>query len=78
MTPAALNLPAPKSAPSRPISKMLPGPKPLKTGANSGIGEPTVIALRQRAADVVIDYVKDDEAEACGDRRPYNSDGRSG
>jgi len=46
--------------PSRAIPKVLVGQKALVTGANSGIGQATAIALGQAGADVVVNYVSDD------------------
>ncbi|MFI0817844.1 SDR family oxidoreductase [Streptomyces sp. NPDC021098] len=39
--------------------KLLPGQKALVTGANSGIGKATAIALGRAGADVVVNYVSD-------------------
>ena len=51
--------------PSRAIPKVLFGQKALVTGANSGIGKATAIALGQAGADVVVNYVSgDDHADA--------------
>jgi glucose 1-dehydrogenase len=47
--------------PSREIWKVLVGQKALVTGANSGIGKATAIALGQAGADVVVNYVSGDE-----------------
>ncbi|MGH8261788.1 MAG: SDR family oxidoreductase [Steroidobacteraceae bacterium] len=63
-------------APSRPIRKVLQGQKALVTGANSGIGRAVALALGEAGADVVVNYVKGDEAaqevaagiEAAGSR----------
>lgn len=50
---------------TQPSMKILAGQKALVTGANSGIGEATAIALGQAGADVVVNYVAgDDRAEA--------------
>ncbi|HEX6030778.1 MAG TPA: SDR family oxidoreductase [Tepidiformaceae bacterium] len=43
---------------------MLVGQKALVTGANSGIGRSVALALGQAGADVVVNYVLDDEAAA--------------
>ena len=48
-------------APSREIWKVLVGQKALVTGANSGIGKATAIALGRAGADVVVNYVSGDE-----------------
>jgi glucose 1-dehydrogenase len=48
-----------------PIAKSLVGQKALVTGANSGIGRATAIALGQAGADVVVNYVVGDEAAAA-------------
>ena len=46
-------------------TKILAGQKALVTGANSGIGEAVAIALGQAGADVVVNYVTEEErAEA--------------
>jgi len=51
--------------PSRTIPKVLLGQKALVTGANSGIGKATAIALGQAGADVVVNYVSgEDHADA--------------
>ena len=51
--------------PSRAIPKVLLGQKALVTGANSGIGKDTAIALGQAGADVVVNYVSgEDHADA--------------
>ncbi|MGH8290394.1 MAG: SDR family oxidoreductase [Steroidobacteraceae bacterium] len=47
---------------------LLRGQKALVTGANSGIGQATAIALGQAGADVVVNYVVgDDRAEAVAE-----------
>lgn len=52
----------------RPIQKVLVGQKALVTGANSGIGRATALALGQAGADVVVNYVAgDDRAEQVVD-----------
>jgi len=59
---------APAAASTAPTVKpplLLRGQKALVTGANSGIGQATAIALGQAGADVVVNYVVgDDRAEA--------------
>jgi len=53
----------PSTASPRPIQKTLTGQKALVTGANSGIGRATAIALGAAGADIVVNYVTgDDEA----------------
>ena len=53
----------PKPAiPSCPPPKLLQGQKALVTGANSGIGKAVAIALGQAGADVVVNYVRDEDA----------------
>lgn len=47
-------------APARTIQKVLVGQKALVTGANSGIGWATALALGQAGADVVVNYVVGD------------------
>ena len=46
------------------IPKLIEGQKALVTGANSGIGMATAIALGQAGADVVVNYVSNPEAAA--------------
>jgi glucose 1-dehydrogenase len=46
-------------------TKLLAGQKALVTGANSGIGEAVAIALGQAGADVVVNYVTDEERAAA-------------
>ncbi len=48
--------------PEQPVRKILKGQKALVTGANSGIGKATALALGKAGADVVINYVNDDGA----------------
>src|SRR5471032_3212045 len=54
--------PAESSAPPVAVHKLLTGQKALVTGANSGIGKGVAIALGQAGADVVVNYVDDDDA----------------
>lgn len=62
--PAAARAGAPPIAPRR----SLRGQKALVTGANSGIGRATAIALGQAGADVVVNYVTGtDSAEAVAE-----------
>jgi glucose 1-dehydrogenase len=49
-----------QSAPALP--KVLKGQKALVTGANSGIGKAVAIALGQAGADVVVNYVRGEQA----------------
>ncbi|MDE2052140.1 MAG: SDR family NAD(P)-dependent oxidoreductase, partial [Gammaproteobacteria bacterium] len=52
-------------APATEPRRLLRGQKALVTGANSGIGRATAIALGQAGADVVVNYVTgEDSAEA--------------
>lgn len=52
-------------APAAEPRRLLHGQKALVTGANSGIGQATAIALGQAGADVVVNYVTgEDRAEA--------------
>ncbi|HTX04522.1 MAG TPA: SDR family oxidoreductase [Steroidobacteraceae bacterium] len=56
---------APSGVPTVKPPLLLRGQKALVTGANSGIGQATAIALGQAGADVVVNYVVgDDRAEA--------------
>lgn len=55
-------------APAIEVRRLLRGQKALVTGANSGIGRATAIALGQAGADVVVNYVSgEDRAEAVVD-----------
>ncbi|HVS75964.1 MAG TPA: SDR family oxidoreductase [Steroidobacteraceae bacterium] len=55
-------------APAVEPRQLLRGQKALVTGANSGIGRATAIALGQAGADVVVNYVTgEDRAEAVAD-----------
>jgi glucose 1-dehydrogenase len=47
---------------ARPMPVLLKGQKALVTGANSGIGKAVAIALGQAGADVVVNYVRGEEA----------------
>jgi glucose 1-dehydrogenase len=53
------------SIPARPIPKVLVGQKALVTGASSGIGRATAIALGQAGAEVVVNYVAGDDRAAA-------------
>jgi len=50
------------SAPPRPVSRVLAGQKVLVTGANSGIGRGVAIGCAEAGADVVVNYVTDEDA----------------
>lgn len=64
-TPAA----ARAGAPATETRRLLRGQKALVTGANSGIGQATAIALGQAGADVVVNYVTgQDRAEAVAEQ----------
>lgn len=54
--------PPQSTAPPLPAQRLLSGQKALVTGANSGIGRGTAIALGQAGADVVVNYVEGDDA----------------
>lgn len=62
--------------PTCPIRKVLKGQKALVTGANSGIGRAIAVALGHAGADVLINYITDEEAaervaieaQMCGSR----------
>jgi glucose 1-dehydrogenase len=55
------------------VPVLLKGQKALVTGANSGIGKACAIALAQAGADVVINYVRgDDAAKAVADEASKN------
>ncbi|CAM5310623.1 Glucose-1-dehydrogenase OS=Streptomyces antimycoticus OX=68175 GN=SSPO_014860 PE=3 SV=1 [Streptomyces antimycoticus] len=49
----------PERPPPVPVPELLKGQKALVTGANSGIGKATAIALGQAGADVVVNYASD-------------------
>lgn len=51
-----------KSAAPPAVHKVLIGQKALVTGANSGIGQNVAIALGRAGADVVVNYVEDEDA----------------
>src|SRR6516165_98473 len=65
--------------PSCPIERKLKGQKALVTGASSGIGRGIAIGLGHAGADVIVNYVRDeDQAQAiaeevkrCGDNRAH-------
>ena len=61
MTPKKTDLPE-VVMPSCKVGKWLAGQKTLVTGANSGIGKAVALALGQAGADVVVNYVADEEA----------------
>jgi glucose 1-dehydrogenase len=48
----------------RALEGLLTGQKALVTGANSGIGKAIAIALGQAGADVIVNYLQDDDAAA--------------
>lgn len=51
-----------KSAAPPAVHKVLVGHRALVTGANSGIGQSAAIALGRAGADVVVNYVEDEDA----------------
>jgi glucose 1-dehydrogenase len=55
--------------------KVLVGQKALVTGANSGIGRAVALALGQAGADVVVNYITDDDAaeQVAGEIRKCGS-----
>jgi glucose 1-dehydrogenase len=54
--------PKPILPPKRPLPVLLKGQKALVTGANSGIGKAVAIALGEAGADVVVNYVRGEDA----------------
>lgn len=48
--------------PNCPVLKLLKGQKALVTGASSGIGKAVALALGKAGADVVVNYVSDEDA----------------
>ncbi len=54
--------PKPIVPPKHHIPKILKGQKALVTGANSGIGKAVAIAMGEAGADVVVNYVRGEEA----------------
>ena len=56
-----VSLPKPVT-PDCQVPKLLKGQRALVTGANSGIGKAVAIALGQAGADVVVNYVRDDDS----------------
>jgi glucose 1-dehydrogenase len=56
------SFPKPILPAKRPIPAILKGQKALVTGANSGIGKAVAIALGEAGADVVVNYVRGEEA----------------
>lgn len=50
------------TAPKLAVPKLLKGQKAIVTGANSGIGRGVALALGEAGADVVVNYVVDDDA----------------
>ena len=51
-----------RTAPARATATVLKGQKALVTGANSGIGRAAALALGEAGADVVVNYIVDDQA----------------
>jgi len=54
-----------RTAPARPIFKVLAGQKALVTGANSGIGRAVAVAFGQAGADVMVNWVAGEDAAAA-------------
>ena len=50
------------TSPPLPPQRILAGQKALVTGANSGIGRGVAIALGEAGADVIVNYVTDEDA----------------
>lgn len=65
--------------PSVPTRKVLKGQKALVTGANSGIGKGVAIALAQAGADVVVNYVSNEEGanKVVEELKQVNPDGQA-